>query len=655
MSDSICTQVLDTPSILDHLDHRPQVIPTRVLDPLSPPTRPSLDCLGLDVWRYHLLLFCDLTSLLRVNWLNHRLRRMLNSAEFVAEYQSVCWYLQPRYCRCARNIFYLDLPRFLDFSYDYAGCSDSESFPELHTVRDASLLMRRLGRTPDMLVQSFQRSGNPPVREPLKVSHLDPSTNRAFVDGFNRMWICSTIIPMPRVVDHPVEQRRVKRATVGAPNNNERQETETLSEFEHRMFWREFHEVTDDMIYDVEMNRTTPRPSVDFGGGPSDHGFGEPEPCMVEEWFAYCAEHGLDPHDPSVDDAECRGFRAIRWARSKMFDSAVGGTSYPLELCLHREDLTNTSARLGVDYLDRMYVHLHRYRGGGPEWSTLDHRGVLYFMGVRYENAAEDFCTWCLSTQATLHGVYAHMWLDAMSNWTRILMSHLHVLACQVEEDLRFTGLQQRWRYLHSLSFAGPSVRPSTQYYTKQQRQRDQLAIHLLFDTQFMDENRYLSNLVDRGDLWTNEGDTAQRSRHFLTSLLEQYDQPTPNHRTESQRIQDAHRLIRFAEYLTDFAEYVGPRVDERTTVTRRRAFQIYLSSYVSMVLFCPGWKRTYDWRPSHTHEQTHWHVPTIHMEHNHRYQRYLNYCNRRTLFYHPDPSLLWRSHDQDATEGWRS
>lgn len=653
MSDSVMmmddTMDVFTPSILDYLDHRPQRIPS--LD-LTSGSTVSLDILGLDVWRYHILLFCDLMSLLRVNWLNRRLRNLLNNAEFVVEYQSSCWYLQPRYCRCARNLFYLDLSRFLDFSFDYAGSPDSEQFPEVRTVQDVSRLLRRLGRTPDMLVQSFQRAGNPPTREPLGVVPVDPRDNRLFVDGFTKMWIDTTILPMPRMIDHPVEQRRVQSAT---RTLNERLATETVAEFDRRMFWREFHEVTDDMVDQVAVGRDPMHPSSEEWPIPTvDHGFGPPEVDLLDEWMAHCREVGADPYDPQYDDDECRGFRCIRWARSKLFESAVGGTAYPLELCLHREDLTRTAARLGVDYLDRMYVHLNRYRGGGPEWNTVDHRGALYFMGVRYENAAEDFCPWALNTQALLHGVYAHTWLDSLGNWTHMLMAHLHMLATQVEEDLRFPGLQQRWQFLHSLCFAGPSVMPHTGHYTARERRRDQAAIHLIFDAHYLEANRYLSNLVDRGNLWTNEGDVAQRSRHFLTSLLEQYDHPVPNHRSESQRVQDAYRLIRFAEYLTDFAEYVGPRVDDRTVVLRRRAFQIYLASFVSLVVFCPGWRRTYHWKPSRTHEQTHWHVPHVRPQDNHRYRRYLEYCNRRTLYYHADPSLLLNNEARDATQGWR-
>lgn len=637
--------------LVTHLDQRPH--PVRCTDFRSK-SAVSFDVVGMDVWRYHILLYCDLVSLLRVNWLNRRLRCLLNSAEFVVEYQSSCWYLQPRYCCCARNIFYLDLSRFLDFSFDYGGVPDSEAYPTVNSVQDVALLLRRCGRTPDMLEQSHRRTGNPPIQEPLRTTHVSPQHSPAFVDGFMTMWVDSCIVPMPRCMDHPVDQRRVPSV---ARTANERQATETLAEYEHRTFWRGFHEVTDDMVYEVELGRDPQALRYSHGNEsvpPHDHGYGPPEEDLLEEWMEHCRCTGADPYDPMFDDEECRGFRCIRWVRSKMHDSAVGGTSYPLELCLHRDDLTRTAGRLGVDYLDRMYVHLNRYRGGGPEWNTIDHRGVLYFMGVRYEHCAEDFCAWALHTQAMLHGVYAHMWLDALGHWTRMLMSHLHTLASQAEDDFRFSGFQQRWRFLHSLCFAGPSVMPHTQHYHEKARRRDQAAIHLIFNSHYLEENRYLSSLVDRGNVWTNEGDIAHRSRHFLTGLLEQYDHPTPNHRSETQRVQDAYRLVRFAEYLTDFVEYVGPRVDERTVVVRRRALQIYLASFVSLAMFCPGWKRTYHWKPSRTHEETHWHVPHVNLQHNHRFQRYLNYCNRRTLYYHPDPSLLLNNAPQDATQGWR-
>lgn len=632
---------MDDVSILDHLDTRPHAIQPRVA--ASSSTR-SFDELGMDVWRYGILLHCDLMALLRLSWVNRSLRTLLHTPEFVVEYQSVCWYLQPRYCCCARNIFYLDLTRFLDFAFDYGGLADSERWPLVNTVQDASMVLRRIGRTPDMLVQSLQRSGNPPNQEPLRVEPIVPQDSKVFVDGFMKMWLNTCIIPMPRSMPHPVEQRRVKSNTLALAA---RQDTETLSEYEHRSFWRGFHEVTDEMVYNVELGRVS-------NDRPLDHGFGTPEPDLLDDWMRHCEEVGANPYDPCYDDEECHGFRCVRWVRTKMHETSVGGTSYPLELCLHRDDLTRSASRLGVDYLDRMYVQINRYQGGGPEWNTIDHRGILNFMGLRYENVGEDFVPWVLNTTALLHGAYAHMWLDGLGQWTRTLMAHLHIVATQTEDDMRFAGLQQRWRFLHSLCFAGPSVMSHTQYYTERTRERDQAAIHLVFNAQYIEQNRYISSLVDHGDLWTNDEDTAQRSRHFLTSLLEQYDHPLPNHRTESQRVQDAYRLIQFAEYLTDFAEYVGARVDDRTVVTRRRAFNIFLSSFMSLVMFCPGWKRIYHWKPSRTAEQTHWHLPRINLQHNHRFQRYLQYSNRRTLYYHLNPALLLNNTAQDATQGWR-
>lgn len=639
--------------IVDHLDHRPSPIRLSSVHSVYPKDSVSLDVLGMEVWRYHLLLYCDLMVLLRLNWVNRRLRRLLNTAEFVVEYQSHCWYLEPRYCRCPRNIFYLNLSQFLDFSFDYNGIPDTESFREVESVQDASLVLRRMGRTPDMLIQSFQRAGTPPTREPLSVAPLDPQRSPAFVDGFTKMWIDSCIVPMPRCIDHPVEQRRVRSKLRYV---SDRQATETLSQYERRMFWKEFHEVTNDMMYEVEMGRDPMNPLVyDEGHEPARvHGFGEPEPDLLEEWMEHCRSVGADPYDPLYDDEGCRGFRCIRWARSKMFESALGGTSYPLELCLHRDELTRTASRLGTDYLDRMYVQLHRYQGGSTDWNAMEHRGVFYFMGLRYEHCNEDFAAWALHTQAMLHGVYCHMWLDALVHWTRMAVAHMHLLATQVEEDMHFAVFQERWKFLHSLCFAGPAVMTHTRGYTERHRQRDQAAIHVVFNSHYLEENRYLSSLVDHGSVWTNEGDIASRSRHYLTSLLEQYSQPTPVSRTESQRIQDAYRLVRFMEYLTDFAEYVATRVDERTNVTRRRALRIYLSAFVSLAMFSPGWKRTYHWKPSKTHEQTSWHIPRVNPQHNHRYQRYQNYCNRRTLYYHPDPSLLLNNSAQDATQGWR-
>lgn len=619
--------------------------PVRVRDYTSiyPRECVSLDRLGMDIWRYGILPYCDLMVLLRINWLNQRLRRLLADPSFVVEYQSGCWYLQPRYCRCARNLFYLNLPALLDFSYDYRGQEGTHHTRPVKTMADTSLVLRHYGRTPEMLTQSFQRAGgNPPEREPLPVSRLDPTHSPLFCEGFTRMWIDNTLVPVPRVCTHPVEYRRSIHPGSFRPT---RLETETTEEFEHRQFWRECHEVTSEMVRHQE---TGLDPRVVTPVAQLEHGFQEPEEDLLQRWLTHCSEHGLDPYDPLVDDEECRGFRSIRWARLKMFESSVGGSSYPLELCLHRSDLTGTASRLGVDYIDRLFVHVGRYRGADLEWNTMDHSGVLYAMGVRYENEPEDVVPWILSTQAILHSVYAHMWLDALSQWGRVLYAHLYSLAVEIEEDLGYDAFQRRWRYLLSLCYAGtPTMRPpGGQYITETMRQRDQAAIHIVCNNHYMEENRYLQSFVERED--------RVRDGRYMTQLVDQFVNPNTNHRTESQRIHDAYRLMRLAEYVTDFAEFVAPRIDERTRLTRRRAFEIYLRALVPLMMFCPGWKRCYHWKPSRTHEQTSWYIPHINLQHNHRFQRYLDYCNRRTLYYHPDPSLLLNNEVQDATQGWR-
>lgn len=652
-------------SILDYLDHRPSPPRPRCFDAIPTTDQyKGLSVLGMDVWRYHLLLFCDLSSLLRISWLNSSLRRLLHDSAFVVEYQDACWFLEDRICRCPRNIFYLNVREVLDFTYEYTGKTrrqrrnreterEEENQETIDSIQDAVLLLRRMGRTPDMLTQSFQRSGQPPTRSPLPVKRLDPQRSPLFGEGLASTWVDECIIPVPRSMTQPVDQRRLDSVGLHL-TTREQLTTESVEEFSHRTFWRGFHEITDAMLYEAECGRD-PMGACLRDDQRTSHGYGPVRPDLLDEWKEHCVAVGRDPYDPLYDDDECRGFRCIRWVRERMFDSAVGGTCYPLELCLSSQRLSGTAARLGVDYLDRMYIHLHRYTGGSPDWTTMEHRGPLYLMGVRYEHASEDFCGWVLNTMALMHSVYGHMWLDGMVQWNRMVMSHLHHLAEAIEEDMPFLFLQARWRFLHTLCFGGPSMAAPRQPYTERQRRRDQEAIHLIFNNHHLAENRYLSNLVQSGDTWTNVGDVAQRSRHYMTSLLEQHDRPPNSHRTESERIHDATRLIRFAEYMTDFAEFVAPRVDDRTLTTRRRTLRLFLSSYVSMVMFSPGWKRVYHWKPSRTHEETHWHVPRINPRHNHRFNRYQEYCNRRTLFYHPDPSLLLHNNPTgDATYGWR-
>lgn len=595
----------------------------------------------MDVWRYHILLFCDLMSLLRINWLNRGLRNLLNSVSFVTEYQASCYYLAPRYCQCERNIFYLNLSAFLDFANDWCGDTTSTAMAPVHNVGDLDRVLRHYGRTPAMLVQSCQRTGNPPTQDPLPARHLDPATSPLFTEGFTKMWVDSSIIPVPRVMNHPVECRRVVSTQSMGPG---RWDTESLSDYNKRVFWRDSHEVTDEMMYEWEIGRNprdvTPPSQLLHGYKESDEG------DRLAKWLEYCAERGWDPYNPLVDNDDCDGFRCIRWARDCMFDTAVGGTgAYPMDLCLHRDDLSKSAYRLGVDYIDRLFVPLDRYRGTEFDWNTLGHQGTLYVTGVRYENAPDDFVPWVLSTQALLNSVYAHTWLDGLAQWTRMVLEHVRHLAIQIEEDMGYNGLCRRWRFLQSLCFVGPSIHPNQVVYSKEDRNRDQTAIHLLYSRHHHEANRYLSSVVENDD---HDG-------RYMTTLVEQYSQPTPNHRTETQRVHDARRLVGLLEYVTDFSEFVAPKVDVRTRRLRRRAFELFLSASVSLLMFSPGWKRMYHWKPSLTHLQIGWRIPHIDPRHNHRFQALLDYCNRRTLYYHPDPSLLVTKPDTECTRGWRS
>lgn len=625
------------------LGHCPGPISRRDFRSIYPRSEVTLDCLGLDVWRYHILLFCDLMALLRVNWLNRALRRILNSVSFVVEYQSACFHLAPRYCLCERNIFYLNLSSFLDFSNDWRGDDKSVVLAPVHDVGDLDRVLRHFGRTPSMLVQSFQRSGHPPTRDPLKVAYLNPVNSPLFTDGFTKMWVDSCIVPVPRVMEHPVEHRRVQRPQALGLG---RWDTESVADYNHRLFWRDCHEVTDDMMYAYESTAYS-LPKAATTPTPLPHGYKVPEEGdRLANWLAYCAERGWDPYDPVVDNEDCDGFRCIRWARDCMFETAVGGTgAYPLDLCLHRDDLTRTAYRMGMDYIDRLFVPLNRYRGTEVEWNTLEHSGVLYITGVRYENAPDDFVPWVLSTQALMNSVYGHMWLDGLAQWTRMIVEHVRCMARQIEEDMGYGALCARWRFLQSLCFLGPSVHPKQVTYTSEQRERDQSAIHLLYSRHHFEANRFMSSVVEHDN---HEG-------RYMTTLVEQYSQPTPLHRTESQRVHDARRLVGLMEYVTDFAEFVAPRVDPRTRKVRRRAFELYLSALVPLILFSPGWKRMYHWKPSLTNIQIGWCIPRIDPRHNHRFQTLLNYCNRRTLYYHPNPSLLLNKPDTECTKGWRS
>lgn len=82
--------------------------------------------LSPDVWRFSVLMFCDVSTLLRLHRTSSQLRHMIDDPMFVTEWQDQAWFIKRRGCRCERNTFYLDASQFLDFAWDCLNLSSRD-------------------------------------------------------------------------------------------------------------------------------------------------------------------------------------------------------------------------------------------------------------------------------------------------------------------------------------------------------------------------------------------------------------------------------------------------------------------------------------------------------------------------------------------------
>ena len=98
--------------------------------------------LDYNTWRYIVLPYCDLGSLLRVAWTCTTLRNIVQHPSFVVEWQTQCWYLY-RDCCCDRNQFYQQVTPWCPFVYDYT--------PPMDNQWEARLFLRHHGRGASML------------------------------------------------------------------------------------------------------------------------------------------------------------------------------------------------------------------------------------------------------------------------------------------------------------------------------------------------------------------------------------------------------------------------------------------------------------------------------------------------------------------------
>lgn len=551
-----------------------------------------------EVWRYQIIPYCDPLSLIRLSWTNRALWYLLNTPEVVVEWQTHCHYLA-RECQCPRNLFYLKPELVCDFTYDVT--------VELDSQWESDQRLSQLGRSVMHMLTACQN-----LQGWRDVPHLDPmfANRKQFQPGLFQSYMEDMIIPAPRMLYVGVEHSRIH------PQNHMRCLGETEESFKRRQFWRSFHEITDD-------KPTTHDPGFILSARID----------LVDAYVRKCneddASSGRDPYDPA-DDPDCDGHHAAQWARRCMYETAVGMQGYPLELCLRRDQLVgNQVQQFGVDYIDRLFLPVRRY---SRDQILLDHRGPVYFSGVRYENERGDFVNWAMSTYTLHSAVYSHLWLDSCNRFIDTLQSHVVQLSREVEDDMPIQHLIARWNYLeHSLVCpkrqAGGSCGTHLHDDSPEGSKRDKEARALLRHPGYEVYIHLIQNAVRDGYQWDHPF-----NQEYLVALI-----PGGTYtyqRTETQICSDIHNLLELTSFVTAFARSVAPRVGYETTRMRDATLRIYLRAGFALLAFAPTWCRNYSWRPSRagfTHSLS---IPTLDVTKNHRMQRYLNFLNRRTMYY---------------------
>lgn len=615
------------------------------------------DAMSPPVLRYHWLVYCNLDTLLRLNHVNRSLRAVLNDPSFVSEWLTLCWFTEIRHCRCDREQFLVDLLRWCPFVWDYRGgdrirvprtASEVGNPDGCMNLREMQLILRHLGRSLPMLLQSLSRPLSvPTVRYPYETPHGD------FCPGMHEDLFDGLMIPLPRMVHVPVECTRIQR-----------------NAFDPDAFWGGFHEVTDEMLedaYDIKTAKQElpPRygsvPALSSSFDASDY------VDQVEAYIEQCRDTDQDPHDPNEDTERMDGYRAEQWARHLLYESAVGLQTFPLNLCVHREDLRGMAYRNGPNYLERRFVSAMAYEGHRGESELLGLHGAGLFYNIRYDNERGDFHTWCLSTMATLQATYHHLWHDYARRWLHNLRVYVLGLSQEIQQDLPIGQLCPRWRRLMQQWFVHHPDQPanigrpvplptlvsvalghaeSPPSLTACQRDRDRHALRFLMDQEYRTEFLVVQRNVES---WLHRPFpmASPFNEPYLRDII-----PNPTWDSglypESALLTDAEHLLRVSEFLLEFAHWVGPRVDPGTRSLRRRMHRLYLNSAVSLFVWAPHWHRLFSDGYRHGDvEQPH--VPLrlmrLNPQNNHRYWHYLDFLNRRALFHHPDPETWYHEH----------
>lgn len=499
--------------------------------------------------------------------------------------------------------------------------------------------MRKYGRSMAMLLQ--QQQNDIPQQRPnsfTRLPALHPGDRPDWAMGLCSVYLDELIVPLPRILPVPVEY-----AIHGSVGNNYHQaayphlwgplaeveslphhrkgENESNELFEYRRFWRNFHPVP----YYIPMGQ-------DYMECQPPSSFPRMiEPDRLHQYLALRKAQDRDPYDPNDDD-DCEGHRATQWVRNKLYETGVGNQHFPMDLCLHKDELAPQHAFLrGVDYMERLYVNLHQCNVISQVY---DHRGVVYTHGIRYNNESGDFVPWALHTIALLHSTYLRLWMETVYRYVGQLFNFAIGVARDVQEMVPAHRMLAKFRDLDYVVVDGPVLADDwlenltdihrkmflqqARHQTMLQVIRRKLELSVMITDSYTENNTYLSQLIP--DIPITDG--------FLATSVT---------RTCPQLVINIYRLMDVTAFLVDFAQLFGPREHPTTVGYRRTTMRTYLRWGMSLLLFNPLWKLDYDVNPSKANELAPIRVPRVDITHNHRFQEYMDFLNRRILYYKPD------------------
>lgn len=586
-----------------------------------------------DMWRYHILYYCDLVSLIRLSMTNRFLRHTMNEPRFVVDWQEHCWYMY-RDCKCDRNLFYLDVNQYCDFLWEDAAISNDHDTHSGMFVIDHYL--RNHGRS---LVTLTNHTDPRPIRPPF----FDPTNRPDHALGMCAVYLEELIIPVPRMLPVPVEYAATSvhghvfqqyqyhpevwgTATESLPVS-QKGENESEAAFQHRIFWRGFHPIP----YIIPDPQDHTKVKV-LEAAPSSW----PEYIESDRLKRYIefrnAEH-RDPFDPNDDD-DCEGYHVAQWVRHKLYETGVGNQQYPLDLCLHRDEITTGLPRhRGVDYIDRTFVSLNKW---DLDTSLYEHRGIVYTSSVRYNNEQGDFVPWALNSVALLHSMYMRLWIETMYRFTRQCYQFARSMATDVEGTIRATDMLAKFQEIDRVLVDGPI--PAIDWLD---------GIHNIHRKLFLQQARYHTYIqLVRQRLEINE---SNRILHRIHDLNMEYLSPMiPFVDTTmikgligmqglTQMVLDVYRLLDVTAFVMDFANYMGPREHPITLSYRRSNMRVFLRWGMSLLMYNPGWRMDFDVKPSRADHYGSIRVPRVDLSHNHRFRDYMEFLNHRILYHQPE------------------